>query len=291
MTVDLSRLDPPDVVEALDYDGVLAAMMADYQARHPAFTAWVESEPALKLLEVAAYRETLLRNRINDAARGVMLAFAGGTDLDHLVALFGVARAAGEADDALRRRMLLSYSSQTTAGSRMSYEFHARSADSRVSDAAAIRTAPGEVTVVIFGEGADGIPSAPVIAAVRSALDDDTVRPLTDTVTVRSIEILPYRIDATLTVGPGPDRDVVVGAARTALEGHVRARRVAGGSIHRAALIAAAVVPGVVDVELAAPPADVVAGALQAPWCTSGGGAAYTSPTTHPLDGIAVAAA
>ena len=39
-----------------------------------------------------AYRELLIRQRVNDAARGVMLATASGTDLDNLAANFNVER-------------------------------------------------------------------------------------------------------------------------------------------------------------------------------------------------------
>lgn len=291
MTVDLSRLDPPDVVETLDYDAVLAALVADFRARYPDFSAWVESEPALKLLEVAAYRETLTRARINEAARSVMLAFAAASNLDHLAALFGVRRLAGEADEALRRRVLLSHSAYSTAGSRAGYEYHARSADVRVSRVAVARTAPGQVRVVVFGEGADGIPSAPVIAAVRAALTGDDAIPLTDTVTVQSVQIVPYVVDATLTIEPGPDRDVVLAASRASLTAYVRGRLVEGADVHRAAVIAAAVVSGVSNVVLAAPAADVVIADTQAPWCTSSASAPYASPVTHPLDGITVRAA
>ncbi|PJN94872.1 baseplate assembly protein, partial [Amaricoccus sp. HAR-UPW-R2A-40] len=92
--IDLSRLPPPDVVERLDFETILGAMKADLIARAPdlAPALALESEPAVKILEVAAYRELLLRARINDAARAVMIATATGADLDHLAALFGVAR-------------------------------------------------------------------------------------------------------------------------------------------------------------------------------------------------------
>ena len=82
--IDLSNIPAPEVVETLDFSAILAAMVADLQARDPAFTALVESDPAWKILEVAAYRELLLRQRINDASRAVMLAFATGADLEHL---------------------------------------------------------------------------------------------------------------------------------------------------------------------------------------------------------------
>ena len=289
--VDLSRLPPPDVVEPLDPAAVEAAMTADFLARHPEHTAWVESDPAAKLIEAAAYREVLLRARINGAARAVMLASAAGADLDHIAAQFGVVRLAGEADDAMRHRVLLSHSAYSTAGSRAGYEFHARSADARVSDVAVARTAPGEVRVVVFGEGADGIPSAEVVAAVRAALTGEDAIPLTDTVTVQSVQIVPFTIDATLTLEAGPDRDVVLAAARASLADYARSLRTAGADVYRAAVTAAAVVPGVTNVVLAAPAADVAVAETQAPWCTSGASAPYVSPTTHPLDGITVRAA
>lgn len=289
--VDLSRLPRPSVVEPLDYDATLAAMTADFLARHPEHTAWVESDPAAKLLEAAAYREVLLRARINDAAQAVLLAYAGGADLDHIAAQFGIVRLDGEADDVLRRRVLLSHSAYSTAGSRAGYEFHARSADARVSEVAVARTAPGQVRVVVFGEHADGIPSAEVLAAVRAALSGEDAIPLTDTVTVQSVEVVPYTIDATLTLEPGPDRDVVLAASRASLAAYVRSRRTAGADAPRAGITAAAVVPGVVDVTLASPAADVAIAPTQASWCMSGAGAPYSSPTTHPLDGITVRAA
>jgi len=52
----------------------------------------VESDPAYKILEVAAYREMLLRARINSAAKAVMLPYATGSDLDVLGSLFRTSR-------------------------------------------------------------------------------------------------------------------------------------------------------------------------------------------------------
>ena len=52
--IDLSRLPPPDVVEALDFEAILARLRADFLARYPDFTAFVESDPEIKLLETRA---------------------------------------------------------------------------------------------------------------------------------------------------------------------------------------------------------------------------------------------
>jgi len=66
-SIDLSRLPAPDVVAPLDYEAIRSQLIADFRARWPGFDALVESDPAIKLLEVAAYRELLLRAAINDA--------------------------------------------------------------------------------------------------------------------------------------------------------------------------------------------------------------------------------
>ncbi|MDR1947302.1 MAG: hypothetical protein LBQ51_09090 [Desulfovibrio sp.] len=102
---ELATLPTPGVIETLSFDAVFADMARDFQQRYPEFTALLESDPTIKLLEVASYRELRLRNRINEAARGQMPAFAAMTDLDHLGAFYGVERLEGEGDSALRRRI------------------------------------------------------------------------------------------------------------------------------------------------------------------------------------------
>ena len=94
--IDLSKLSAPKIVEELSFEAILAAMRADLEGRLPGWTAAVlESDPANKILEVAAYRELLLRQRINEAARACMLAFASGSDLDHMSAFYAVSRLEG----------------------------------------------------------------------------------------------------------------------------------------------------------------------------------------------------
>ena len=82
--VNLSQLPAPNVVESLDFETILAEMIADLQGRDPTFTALVESDPAYKILEVCAYRELLMRQRVNESAKAIMLAYATGADLDQL---------------------------------------------------------------------------------------------------------------------------------------------------------------------------------------------------------------
>ena len=43
-------------------------------------TLTFESEPVVKMLQENVYRELLLRQRINEAAKAVMVAYSGGDD-------------------------------------------------------------------------------------------------------------------------------------------------------------------------------------------------------------------
>ena len=66
---DISSLATPDIIETLDYEEILQRMKDDLVARDPDFVHLLESDPAMKVMEVAAWRELLIRQRVNDAAR------------------------------------------------------------------------------------------------------------------------------------------------------------------------------------------------------------------------------
>ena len=283
-SIDLSALPAPDVVEQLDYEVIVAAMLADLQARDPAFTALVESDPAFKILEVAAYRELLLRQRANESARAVMLPYASGNDLDNLVALLNMQRllvtpadnttipptpAVYETDAELRRRALLRWEGITTAGSTGSYIYHTLSADSSIKDASATSPLPGQVLVTVLGRTGNGTPSAGSLAVVNAALSAEDVRPLTDNVIVQGATVLEYAIDATLYLYAGPDSEVVLQAARDAAQAYATKSHAIGIDITLSGLYAALHQPGVQKVVLNSPSAEIVVDATQAAYCTN----------------------
>ena len=269
--IDLSRLPPPDVIEPLDFETIYNRRRADFLARYPEFTAFVESDPAIKLLETGAWAELVLRQRINDAARSVMIAYAGGGNLDNLAAIFGVTRreitpanpatgapAIMESDDDLRRRVLLAPDSYSVAGPTSAYVFHALSADGDVLDASAVSPAPGEVLVSILSRSGDGTASPELLVAVDAVLSGDEVRPLTDHVTVQSAELVAFDITAGLTLYPGPDSQLILDTANAALAQLLAANRRLGRNMSRSSIIAALHVGGVQRVELAAPVEDII---------------------------------
>lgn len=281
--VDLSQLPAPDVVEPLDFEAILAEMVADLRARDPEFTALVESDPAFKILQVAAYREILIRRRVNEAAQAVMLAYAAGSDLDQIGANYNLARLVVdpgdpdaippvpptmESDAELRRRIQLSPEGYTVAGSQGAYVFHALGADAGVKDAQASSPSPGNVTVYVLSRTGNGTASVDLVDAVSAALNADTIRPMTDSVTVQSASVTDYTVTAALTVYPGPDAEVIRSAAQAAAQAYVAAQHRLGYDVTRSGLFAALHRPGVQNVNLTAPAADIVVGTGEAAFCT-----------------------
>lgn len=283
--VDLSRLPAPSVVEPLDFETIRAANLAWFTAAIEAgggsFDATVQSDPVVQMIHLFSYREMILRQRVNDAGRAVMVAYATGADLDHLGALLGVERfiitpadpEAGvaevlESDDDFRRRIVLAPEGYSVAGPEGAYIFHALSADADVIDASATSPDPGEVVVTVLSRSGDGTPAPAVLAAVEARLTDDSVRPMTDHVTVQAADIVDYAITATLTFFAGPDRAIVLALAQSRLATYLANARRLGRDVTRAGIIAALCPEGVQNVALANPPADIPITRQQAGNCT-----------------------
>ena len=286
--IDLSQLPPPDVVEELDFETLLgerkAALIARYPAEEQAGIAAVlalESEPLTKFLEESAFRELLLRQRINEAARAVMLAYARGKDLEHIAALFGIQRlvikpadpVAGtpadmEEDADLRLRVQLAPQSFSTAGPEGAYRSLGRNADGLVLDVSATSPTEGEVRITVLSREGDGTAAPDLLEKVKAALRAEDKRPLTDYVTVQSATILHYEVSATLHLFPGPDATVVVTEARKRLATYVEACHRLGSVVVRSGLDAALHVAGVKEVELHQPADHIRPDMTQAPYCT-----------------------
>ncbi|MCE0916882.1 MULTISPECIES: baseplate assembly protein [unclassified Pseudomonas] len=282
--VDLSKLPVPQLLEDLDFEALYLEDLASFRAQMgDSWTAKLESDPVIKLLEVGAYRKLLNRARVNDAAKSLLLAYAQEGDLDQLAANVSlqrlVIRAANpntippielllESDDALRERVQLVYEGLTTAGPRNSYILHARNASGRVADATAESPSPAVVDVTVLSLDGNGRAGAPLLAQVASYLNDDDIRPVADRVNVRSAEILPYRVEAVLHMADsGPEYETILGECRRRLEAWVNPRRRLGVEVARSGVDAQLHIEGVSRVELV-DWTDIRPTKAQAAWCT-----------------------
>ncbi|MBE2985450.1 baseplate J/gp47 family protein [Campylobacter sp. RM9344] len=95
--LDLKALPYPNVIETLNYDEILNSVknvFKEYLTDDE--IALLESDSYSALLETLAYRELLLRARINQSVKSMLLPFATGSDLDNVVAIYGIERLKGE---------------------------------------------------------------------------------------------------------------------------------------------------------------------------------------------------
>lgn len=272
--IDLSKLPAPAVVEQLDFEAYLAAFKTDFAARAAA-AGWdydvgdLESDPVVKVLEVAAYREMLLRGRVNDAARAVMLAKSVGADLDQLGALYKTARAAGETDERYRERVQEAPEALSTCGPTGAYVYHAKRVSPTIKSVAVLTTpGTGEVHVLPLVSAGNGLPSSEVLALVRAACSDDTVRPMTDIVVVRAPVVTNYAIVLAITVRSGEAPAAVIAAARAGVEAYGRERHRIGMPVYVNAIVAAATVGGVDNARVIAPAGDLIPARDEAFFCT-----------------------
>jgi phage-related baseplate assembly protein len=284
VAVDLTGLNPPNVIEPLDFETILAEQKEDIIARLEDLgitydVHMLESDPAVKILEVLAYREVLLRARVNTAARAVMLAYAQKDDLDQLAVYYGVERqvvipaqnnqpAVLETDERLRERVQLAPEALSIAGPEGAYRFHAMTSDPNIKDVGVRTPYPGAVDVIPLVNDGDGTPSSEILDTVRLALRKEDIRPLTDMVNVRPPEIVNYAIDVHLHIAEGPDQAVVEAEALAALKEYAFQRHRVGLKVAISGIYRAAHVSGVEKVTLNSPTSDIDPGEAGAAFCT-----------------------
>jgi len=280
---DLTQLTPAALIEEISFESILANQKAWVLARWeevrvvrpdlpPLDTLGLETEPMTIVLQAYAYRETLIRALINDKARAVLLAYASGSDLDHIGAFFGVQRttivpatldvaAVMESDDRLRRRIQLAPEAFSTLGPRGAYIFFALTLDPSIMDAWAYKPAAhpndGTVNIVVTGEDAVDVADAVIARLVDRLYRDDTV-PLTDAPNVMRAVRTDYVVDATLVFSRGPDPDAIKAAAEAAIRSYATKQCRIASSSYRAGLIGAAKIGSIDNVVLNSPPADVL---------------------------------
>ena len=289
--IDLSGIPAPNVIEPLDYEQLLAERKAHLISMYPedqraeiAAVLELESEPLTKALQENAYRELILRQRINEGAQAVMLPYAKDEDLDNLVAFEGVKRllitpatpnavpptaAVYESDTDLLRRYQLALEAKSKGGTRDYYRYYALTASGQVLDADALSPQPGYVVVPVLSRTDGGLPSQALLDQVQAAVTAEDVRILTDYVTVQPATLIDYSITATLYFEPGPYTEVALSTARTAAADYAQERHRLGLEVSLSGIYRALHQPGVRRVDLASPVADLIVQPAEASRCVS----------------------
>lgn len=254
MTIDLSTLAPPDVVQPLDFEEAYAQKLALFKSLYPQWSAALESDMVVKLIQLAAYDEIRAIARTNDAARAVMLAFAGGSDLEHLGALQDVLRgvvspaddtanppvpAVLEGDARFRSRIQMAPEKSTVAGPFDAYRAFAMDASARIADVVVDSPTAGTVRLTVMASDGDGVPDADLLAIVNAKVSPEDVRPLNDWVDVVAAGKVDYEIDADVFVPRGVGAEAAFEARKAALDAAIAEARMLGVGMPLSALYGA----------------------------------------------------
>ncbi|EMU0901252.1 baseplate J/gp47 family protein [Neisseria gonorrhoeae] len=260
----LSQLPAPAAIEETDFEGIFARKKAALTALCPesiretvAQTLELESEPLTIDLQQQAYQELLVRNRINEAVKANLLAYAQGSDLDHIAAQYGLSRktiraadpdanppvaAEYETDDAFRARVQ-AHPEKYAAGPRTAYEAHAIDAHPQITHARAVRRAAGTVEVYIKTQS--GTPDETILTAALEYLSAETRRPLCDNVQVTAAQPKDAAVEYSAEYHPAANIQAERQTACEALDNLWRQNAHIGASVALSKIIGALDTPGV----------------------------------------------
>ncbi|GHT44453.1 baseplate protein [Bacteroidia bacterium] len=172
-----------------------------------------------------------------------------------------------ESDEQLRERIKLAPNQYSTAGSRGSYLFHAKSANTLITDVSISSPIPGTVLIVPL-TGDDDTP-AQVMTDIYNACSAEDVRPLTDTVLVSAPEFKEYAIEVNVTLYESVDSAAAQSDIMAALEEYAQVQRSKlGRDVILSQIVKACRIPAVYDVSVVEPVENIVVEDIEFSTCT-----------------------
>ncbi|WP_422134955.1 baseplate assembly protein [Endozoicomonas sp. ALD040] len=281
----LSQLPPPEFVEAFSVEDIFQQRLAELRQLDPELADNLRvGDPTYNNLLQGAIREAKLRQRINEAGKAILPAYAKNSDLDQLGALYYVFRQVVdpgdpgatppvdpimEEDERFLERIMLSMEGQTNAGTAGFYRFHALSSDAEVLNSAEKSPTPGQVLISILSRLGDGTASTALLDRVRTYMLNPEVRQMTDELIIQSVTVSTYRIEAVLTLEPGPTAGLALEEARAKAQEYVSLMHRKMAVVSVSGIYAALQQPGVVSVNLTSPLANINPGDTGTAYCSA----------------------
>lgn len=248
----------------------------------------LEFDPIKINQELCSFFETLLRDRVNQAARAITLVFGTGTDLDAIASRYpgGVPRLEGETDDRYRRRVWLSPNWLSPHGTAEAYVGWALTADPTLHDATAITIeGTGKVFITLQAESGsvanmewvrthdkltglfvqtdakpiiNPVPTFEQIIDVRKYILNPGRRGLTDEIITHVPKIVHTNYKARVWLFPNVSETIAIDAIEKAIAALLEKQRWLGYDHSRMAFDAALAQPGVHHAIIDEPFKDVV---------------------------------
>lgn len=260
----LRDLPPPEIIESLDYEAILAERRALVESAFAAAgfdyaVGALETDPVMIVLQGEAYREVLMRGRVNDGARADLIRYAVGSDLDHKAWAYDVSRLPDETDAALRARIALAIAGRSAGGPEERYRAVAHKVSTNVDEVAIYQVDGGPlIELAVLATDNGGTPDQALLDAVAAAVNARDVLLVNDTISVVSAIKTNVDVTAQLWLLPGASDAII-----TESEARLRAAWAKAGQIgfdlNPSWISAVLFVEGVSRVVVSAPTAPMVA--------------------------------
>ena len=253
MPTTIDSLPAPEILETIDFEDLLETMKDYLQNNLPEWTGRdIESDPINKVLEVFSYRETLLRQRINEAAQANLLNFATAGDLEQLAIFYGIERQADETDSELRARTITHIKGFSVGGTADAYKAKVLSVSSNIRDISLDSPEQGKVRITVLSKDGDGAPDQSLLDSITEKVNADDVKIITDTIEVRGAEIILVNINVLLHLYPDTP-DEVLDKARNDFPVLFNSARGMGWNLTKSWIVRQLHLEGVQEVEIMEP--------------------------------------
>ena len=266
MAVDLALLPPLSVIKQMTHEDIQEEMR-----KVGGLDKVSPSDPSARPILAGSYRETLLRQDMDEQARALTLADAMGTDLDHIGITYyrdaygePVVRLAGEGDEDYRQRLHESPAGLSVAGPFSSYEVIAKGAHPNIRQVKCVSPDVLDIVLYLLGRKGDGAVDDVTCRLVEAYMWNR--RPLGDNVMAVSAEIIKYRVKVIIRQEKNHDPAAVLANVAEALSLLTESRHKLKGRLTGTTIRGKLAVPYVEDVELVGW-TDIVCGEGQAPFC------------------------
>jgi len=268
-----ANLQPMQVLEDIEVEQIIADRMLRFKqlwALHdpPAAAQYdveeLEFDPIKINQEACAFFELLLRDRVNQAARSITLAYAIGTDLDAIASRYpgGVPRLPDESDDRYRRRIWLSPNTLSPHGTAEAYEFWALTAGPYLRDVTAIRSVmhdyyPTILITCLMDSVANPKPSDEQLVGIRLYIENLSRQGLTDVISVNPPKVHQIEYNVAVWLYPGAVQDQILRRIDASLQALVMDQYWLGHDHSLTAIHAACQMGGVHHVDVLSPEENV----------------------------------
>ncbi|MBU2707547.1 baseplate J/gp47 family protein [Zooshikella marina] len=207
---ELYSADLETFLKSIDYEDILDDIEHCLQHYLPDVSVkeLPESDPIKKLVEIIAYHELYMQQKIRESIKNCWISQAYGHHLKRLAQLYGLEDKKDETDDDLKARIKQVFNEHNTAGSIEAYRMHALSLNKdckQIKNVNVGKHAEGIVDVRLLLEKDDGLLTesefltsemGDILEKVREHLYREDIRPLTDCIAVNRFEPVYYSIKA-----------------------------------------------------------------------------------------------